>query len=148
MNADKTKLIWINSKNLRHCKYKLDVTSDFKWGEQDFVLLGIEFSTKLDTMPAINFEKTINKARGILKLWKPRILIPLGRITILKTLILPLFNHLFMSIPTPRNNYNVFWIPLGEKPDKIKRTTICADYTDGGLRMINIQNFEKAVKLN
>ena len=36
----------------------------------------------------------------------------------------------------------------GEKPDKIKIITICADYIDGGLRMINIQNFEKAVKLN
>ena len=85
MNADKTKLIWIGSK--RHRKYKLDVTYDFKWGEQDFVLLGIEFSTKLDTMPAINFKKPINKSRGILKLWKQRILTPLGRITILKTLI-------------------------------------------------------------
>ena len=147
MNADKTKLIWIGSK--RHCKYKLDVTSDFKWGEQDYVLLGIEFSTKLDTMPVINFEKTINKARGILKLWKRRILTPLGRITILKTLILPLF----ISIPTPEITLKeittmFFGYLWGEKPDKIKITTICADYTDGGLRMINIQNFEKAVKLN
>ena len=37
---------------------------------------------------------------------------------------------------------------MGEKPDKIKGTTVCADYIDRGLRMINIQIFEKAVKLN
>ena len=43
MNADK-KFISIDSK--RHCKYKLDVTF--------FASLDIEFSTKFDTMPAIN----------------------------------------------------------------------------------------------
>ena len=113
----------------------------------------LNFPPKLVNMPAVNFEKIINKARAILKLWKQRILTPLGRITILKTLILPLFNHLFMSIPTPEKTLKeittmFFGYLWGEKPDKIKRTTICADYTDGGLRMINIQNFEKAVKLN
>ena len=142
MNADKTKLIWIGSK--RHCKYKLDVTYDFNWGEPNFVLLSIEFSTKLNTMPAINFAKTIHKARSI---WV------LGKITISKTLILPLFNHLFMPIPTPAKTLKeittmFFGYPWGEKPDKIKRTTVCADYIGGGLRMIKIQNFEKAVKLN
>ena len=40
--------------------------------------------------------------------------------------------------------YNYLW---NGKPDKVKRDTICKDYSEGGLKMINIFNFEKAQKL-
>ena len=58
-----------------------------------------------------------------------------------------------MSVPTPTRTRKeittIFGGYLwGEKPDKIKSTTVCTDYIDGGLRMINIQNLEKDVKLN
>ena len=33
------------------------------------------------------------------------------------------------------------------KPDKIKRVTICQDYDNGGLKMLDIDSFEKALKV-
>ena len=34
------------------------------------------------------------------------------------------------------------------KPDKIKRSTTCLDYMSGGIKMIDIFSFEKALKVN
>ena len=41
--------------------------------------------------------------------------------------------------------YEFLW---DSKPDKVKRRTICAEYSNEGLRMTDIFNFEKALKLS
>jgi hypothetical protein len=40
--------------------------------------------------------------------------------------------------------YNFVW---NYKPDKIKRNTLIADYTNGGLRMLDVNSFLKAQKV-
>ena len=95
INWDKTKLIWIGSK--KYSKAKLDI-STLHWGDSQFTLLGLEFSTDLSKTPDINYSKAISKAKSLLSSWKYRYLTPIGKITILKTFILSKFNHLFMSI--------------------------------------------------
>ena len=65
---------------------------------------------------------------------------------------LPKFNHLFAAIPVSKSTlqelnkiiYHYLW---DGKPDKINRKTICKSYLEGGLKMINISNFEKSQKL-
>ena len=57
------------------------------------------------------------------------------------------------TLPTPNNflrktNSLLFSFLWDDKPDKIKRETICQDYHHGGLKMINIYHFEKALKIN
>ena len=61
-------------------------------------------------------------------------------------------NHLFISLPDPSNAfinrlndmfYKFIW---NNKIDKVKRTTITRDYLKGGLKMINIGQFLKALK--
>ena len=61
-------------------------------------------------------------------------------------------NHLFISLPDPINAfinrlndmfYKFIW---NNKIDKVKRTTITRDYLKGGLKMINIGQFLKALK--
>ena len=61
--------------------------------------------------------------------------------------------HLFLSVPAPPTvlqeiNSLMFSFLWNNKPDKVKRNTICGDYLNGGLKMINIFNFERALKLN
>ena len=114
--------------------------------------MGLQFSANLNEMTEINFETAIKKAKTELKSWKYRTLSPIGKIAVLKSLILPKFVHLFSSIPASQSTiaeintifYSFLW---GNKPDKIKREVICKDYLDGGLRMINLFNFEKAQKI-
>ena len=89
MNKDKTKLIWIGSKI--NSKSRIDTNPEMLWGENEFTLLGIVFSTDLNNISKMNFEKVLLKATAELNSWKYRILSPIGEITILKTLILPKF---------------------------------------------------------
>ena len=85
--------------------------------------------------------------------WKYRYLAPFGRITLIKTMFLSKLTHLFLSVPSPPTvlqeiNSLMFSFLWNNKPDKVKRNTICGDYLNGGLKMINIFNFEKALKIN
>ena len=70
----------------------------------------------------------------------------------INTMILSKFNHLFMSIVTPKQilddlNRMLFSYLWGGKTHKIKRLNVCADYLKGGLRMVDIYEFEKSLKL-
>ena len=150
MNKDKRKLIWIGSKI--NSKFRVDVNAEMLWEENEFTLLGIFFSTDLNDISKMNFEKVLLKAKAELISWKYRILSPIGKIAVLKTLILPKFIHLFSAIPTPnyilneinKMFYNYIW---NGKPDKMSRKTLSINYNKGGLKMINIFNFEKSMKL-
>ena len=99
VNTDKTQIVWIGKK--RHSKEKIETGKNLIWGSSEFYLLGIHFSVSLDKLSQLNFDPIIIKIRELLEKWKKRLLTPLGRITVLKTLILPKFNHLFMSLPSP-----------------------------------------------
>ena len=150
VNKDKTKLIWIGSKI--KSKSRVDVNAEMLWGENEFTLLGIIFSTDLNNISKIKFEKVLFKTKAELNSWKYRILSPIGKITVLKTLILLKIIHLFSLIPTPnyilneinKMFYNYIW---NGKPVKVSRKTLSMNYNKGGLKMINISNFEKSMKL-
>ena len=103
----------------------------------------------LENIPELNFSRAMNKAKKVLNCLKSRFLTPIGRITVIKTMILSKFNHLFMSIVTPpkilddlkRTLFSYLW---GGKTHKINRINVCADYLKGGLHMVDIYKFEKS----
>ena len=87
-----------------------------------------------------------------ISVWKKRCLTPIGKITVIKSLILSQLNHLFMSIPVPstdfcdklnRKLFNFLW---DGKPDKIKRSIITQNKCNGGLKMPNVQDFIISLK--
>ena len=139
INCEKTKIIWIGSK--KHSKEKLDVTSHLKWGETEFTLLGINFSTDINKIPEVNFKNAILSAQKLIRYWQYRNLTSIGRIAVVKSLILPKFNHLFISLPTPERflfhyiNFGYLW---AGKPEKISRQNLFRKYQNGGLKMIDI----------
>ena len=67
-----------------------------------FNLLGIYFSVDLSEITDINFRLQIPKMIALIEQWKRRILTPFGRNTVVKSLLIPKLNHLFISIPTPK----------------------------------------------
>ena len=151
MNTNKTKVIWIGRK--KYSKDKLDVSVNLDWGTTEFTLLGIYYNVDLNIMIQTSFSKALQKAKEKLINRKKRILTPLGKITVIKTYLFSQFNHLFMSIPMPPESFikefnkmlfNYVW---DGKPDKIKIIQITKDYLEGGLKMINTENFIKSIKL-
>ena len=149
INMDKTTLIWIGSNKNR--KDKLCSHLNLCWDKQ-FTLLGIKFSNNLKEIVELNYKEKIIQIKNLLNVWAKRILTPIGKITVIKSLALPKINHLIFSIPNPNENmikdiesifFNFLW---DKKPDKIKRETVYKDYSEGGLRMINTKIFITALK--
>ena len=85
--------------------------------------------------------------------WAKRIITPIGKITVIKTLALSKINHLILSLPNPPPEtikliQNIFYRFLWNNgPDKIKRTVITQGYECGGLRMINLEVFILSLKI-
>ena len=85
--------------------------------------------------------------------WEKRNLTPFGKITVIKTLVLSKIVHILTSLPSPSKKllneinkifYNFLW---SDKPDKIKRSVIKLKFREGGLGMVDIELFDKALKL-
>lgn len=83
--------------------------------------------------------------------WQRRHLTPIGKITVIKTLLIPSLNHLFLSLPNPTDKdlkelQDMFFKFLWDGVYRIKSEVMYKDYIDGGLKMINIQAFLAALK--
>ena len=87
------------------------------------------------------------------KTWSNRYLTPLGKITVIKTNLISQFVHLLSTIPRSESflktlNTILYKFLWNGKPDKIRRSTISLSYMQGGMKMINIHNFDKALKIS
>lgn len=94
------------------------------------------------------FSEKIERAKNILSSWSAGRLTLLGKITIIKALAVSQIVHVLTSLPTHQNAlkeidtllYDFLWESKG---DKLKRTQMINDYDKGGLKMIDIQSFNK-----
>jgi hypothetical protein len=89
--------------------------------------------------------------KQILDIWSQRDLSLIGKIAILKSLAFSLITYQCCSLEIPDNfidliNDIAFKFLWSNKPEKVKRKTIIADYCDGGLKMLDIFSFTKAQK--
>ena len=75
--------------------------------------------------------------------WSKRILTPIWKITVIKSLALSKINH-FQNLQKKIIKdlqtflYNYLW---NGGPDKIKRSVVIQNYDRGGLRMIDVDSF-------
>ena len=124
INLDKTQMVWIGSEKIStrsiKTKWKLSL------GSNQFKLLGILFNTDLYKMIENNYIPKVTQMEKILKQWNKRSLSPIGKITVIKTLVIPIFNLLFPSLPNPdvkiyetinKTLYNFLW----NKNPKVKK---------------------------
>ena len=122
------------------------------WGATTFTLF-LNFSVDLGSIVNLNYTPVIQSLEGLFHVWSKRHLTPLGKIAVIKTLALSKLNHLFLSIPSPGKDifkkietlfYKFIW---NGKPDKVKRTILTKQCCDGGLNMIELNNFDCALKI-
>ena len=134
MNKDKSELIWLG--RTKHTKEILCKNSTLSWGKTDFKLLGIK------------------KVSQVINLWKKRILTPIGKITVLKTIILSKFIHLFQSLPPPSDHLvkqitKIMCVLIWDgKPDTISRTTLVQDKENVGMEMLDLVSFINGLQIN
>jgi hypothetical protein len=97
-------------------------------------------------------EKYFKKMKGLFKQWNKRNLTPIGKITVVKSLILPVLNHLFIALPNPSIEiikeikdmlYTFIW---KSSVNRMKKDIMQKEYQEGGLKMINMHSFILALK--
>ena len=151
INYTKSKAIWIGSKKhskdvFHHSRWKLE------WGDEQFTLLGINFSVNLESIIELNYESKIIEIEKLMKIWSIRKLTILGRITVLKSLVIPKLTHLFIALPNPSQTLLKYLNTVFFKfiwhcgTEKLARSLITQNYKDGGVKMINVNNYITALK--
>ena len=147
LNRNKTEGIWIGK--LKHCK---DKVNDITFTDKPIKVLGIYFSTDKKECEKLNWESKLEKAKNLMKSWEKRHLSIIGKILIVKSLIIPQFTYVASSTPLSKNYIDllekeIFKFIWNGKPDKVKRNTLIADYGLGGLNMIDIKSYFFALKI-
>ena len=152
INNEKTQLSWIG--RCRNCKVEYLRDRNFIWDPGTFKTLGITFSTNVEEISHLNFNGKIDDVKRQIARWEKRHLTPLGKITIIKTLIIPKLTYLFINIPDPTKEFlkeidqlllRFLW---GGKTNRIKRSTICKSSEEGGIRMLDIYSYLSSMKIS
>ena len=151
VNIDKTKIIkigvWGDSRDIYCIDRKLIWTNKF-------VSLGITFDVdNMQQITEINMEQKIIEIHKLIRLWLPRFLTPIGKITIIKSLLTSKFIHILLSLPSPSKEtfdkiehiyYNFLW---DSKPAKFRKEILYNPIEEGGLKYPNLAAFDKSLKI-
>ena len=149
INDKKTEVLWIGAN--KGSGVILSPEKDFKWVKKKVKALGVSFSTNPEDATGVNIsEKQVN-IPNCLSCWEKRRLSLMRKITVLKSLIASQIVYILSTLPTEhyilneinKDFFNFLW---NGKGDKIKRDIMIGKYSQGGLRMIDIQSFNKALK--
>ena len=123
------------------------------WNPTMFKILGIWFTQDLKECAAINYNKNFYEVKKLFKIWSLRTITPLGRVAILKSLILSKLIHLWILLPDPHDNcvkdlqkicFQFVW---NGKQDRIARKMTIKDVKSGGLNIPDIKTYILALKL-
>ena len=87
----KTHVIWIDI--LKYSTRSINTKWKLNWRSTCFKLLGISFDVDLIKMCALNFTDEIEDIKKCIAHWKRRSLTVIGKITVLKSLFLPILTH-------------------------------------------------------
>ena len=102
----------------------------------------------------LNFDKRISEIERIISMYSKFSLSLIGKVTVIKTLMLPKIVYLLTVLPTPPSN--IFYVIEKRLKDflwKNGNARICnkqleKEIGEGGLKLTNIRDFNKSLKLS
>ena len=117
-------------------------------------ILGISIDRDAKDVADHNIKTKMPAIKKEIEQWNRRSLTPIGRISIVKALLLSKLVHLFMALPNPSESCIkelerlLFRFVWGGKNDKVKRTKLVQNHAKDGLNMIQIASFIRSMKLS
>ena len=134
-----------------------DITDKFgtDFVQNTFTALRVTFYNDkfVEEIVNINYNSKFEKAKSWVEIWSKRILTLLGKVLIIKSLILSQFTYLVLPLPRPnyqmvnRLNTFIFHFLWGCKRDKIKRDIVTRSKEEGVLGMVYHYDFILSLKL-
>ena len=147
VNKQKTEAMWLGS-----WRNSTEKPFGFKWPQNSIYALGVHFAYDPVLANKLNFEEKVYNLEQTLHSWKRRKLTLIGKINIVKTLGLAklVYSTSLLTIPKPlidSINKIIFSFIWEGKTPKIKKKTIIAERKHGGLKMIDFEIMERALKI-
>ena len=147
INNEKTQIVWIGS--TRNCKKKYMRDRNYIWDPGTFRVLGINFSKTIENIVGINYEGKLEEIKKAISKWNKRQLTPIGKVTVIKTLLAPKLTYLLTNLPDPPRQLlkeidsTLFKFLWGGKVSKIKKKLFVVTMKRGGLKcMIYTQAYQ------
>ena len=127
--------------------------SKIKWVDE-LKILGIIFKCDLRNITEYNLDKKLITLQNDITQWNRRYITPIGKITVIKSILLSKLVHLFLALPNPDQKYLkkieqiLFRFLWSNKPDRIKRPKLVQGNDFDGLGMIELNSFLNNLKLS
>ena len=148
LNQSKTEAIWLGK-----IINDNDKPLGLNWNTGYFKCLGIWCHTNPKLMIEKNYTERLTKIKATINIWKQRKLSLKGKITVLWSMVLPQMLYVSSMLYTPKwvidqtdkIMFDFLW--SGKKP-QVKKSSIIAEISEGGLRMLHFECMVKAIKIN
>ena len=153
LNVSKCEAMWIGSS-----KHRQDSFCNFKW-KKKIKILGTYFSNDRSASNIEeNYKERIAKIKRLIASWEKRNLSIMGKIIVVKTFLLSQLIYFMQAFVIPdkvlteinRILFRFVWKKRDNNKkafEKVKRTVLCADYDQGGLKMIDIKQMQTSFLL-
>ena len=152
LNISKSEAMWIGSKEGSPSHPFSE--NGLKWNKLTFKTLGIHFSLNTKQLYDLNHKVKLKSIESTLNCWRARNLSLVGKICVIKTLLLPQLLYFFsvLCIKLPKSffkqlNTLLFKFIWNNGSDRVQRQLMCNDFSSGGLRMIDPYSFCLAQKM-
>ena len=147
VNPSKTEGLWIGS--LRENKL---TPFGIKWANEPVKALGVYYSYDQKLLHEKNFIERLDSVKKLINIWSARGFSLYGKITVIKSLIIPKFAYIASLLSTPKGviqelNRLIFKF-LWKGVDKVTRLSTINDYQRSGLKMIDLETMVKSLRLS
>ena len=146
VNPTKTEGMWIGSSRENKTK-----PFGIKWPNEPIKALGVYYSYDQKLLHEKNFIENLDSVKKLINIWSARSLSLYGKVTIIKSLIVPKFVYVSSLLTTPKGviqelNRLIFKF-LWKGVDKVTRLSAINDYEKSGLKMIDLETMIKSLRL-
>ena len=138
--------MWIGS--VRNHKAK---PFGIKWPAEPIKTLGVYFTYDQKFLNEDNFIERLDSVKNLINIWSSRGLSIYGKVTIIKSFLIPKFVYVCLILPTPKElvkelNRLLFKL-LWNSTEKVERASVINEYEEGGLKMIDLECMVKSLRL-
>ena len=142
----KTEGMWIGSSRKNKTK-----PFSIKWPNEPIKALGVYYSYDQKLLDEKNFIENLDSVKKLINIWSARGLSLYGKVTVIKSLIVPKFVYGSSLLPTPKGviqelNRLIFKF-LWKGVDKVTCLSAINDYEKSGLKMIDLETMVKSLRL-
>ena len=123
-----------------------------KWPEKPIKALGVYFTYDQKLLQEKNFIERLDSIKKLINIWSARGLLIYGKVTIIKSFLIPKYIYICSILPTPKellkelskilSLFKFLWKGV----EKVTRASVINENEEGGLRMVDLECMVKSLR--